>query len=213
MRPAWGDSRLPISFEAWLGFGPRAGAGWLCTALGVFPRRWLAGNETVIEATGIRRGNAVTSGNNATYTQQPSRGQEAVFQPDCDGVAPRAGLEPATNRLTAERSTTELPGNGRKVGRRAILRNRALRCQGNLGKSSAYQRQALRRLTPTTMRSTRQVLVSRRRAASAGVMPWRATMVQTISAYSENGRCRSIRRAVALLIRIPFRRHSCRYCE
>jgi hypothetical protein len=29
-------------------------------------------------------------------------------------VAPRAGFEPATNRLTAERSTTELPGNGRK---------------------------------------------------------------------------------------------------
>src|ERR1044072_4090881 len=46
-------------------------------------------------------------------------------------LAPRAGFEPATNRLTAERSTTELPGNGRKVGRRAILRNRAPRCQGN----------------------------------------------------------------------------------
>src|ERR1044072_5930413 len=49
-------------------------------------------------------------------------------------LAPRAGFEPATNRLTAERSTTELPGNGRKIGRRAILRNRALRCQGDRGK-------------------------------------------------------------------------------
>ena len=27
------------------------------------------------------------------------------------GVAARAGFEPATNRLTADRSTTELPGN------------------------------------------------------------------------------------------------------
>jgi hypothetical protein len=27
-------------------------------------------------------------------------------------VAPRAGFEPATNRLTAGCSTTELPGNG-----------------------------------------------------------------------------------------------------
>ena len=94
-------------------------------------------------------------------------------------MAPRAGFEPATNRLTAERSTTELPGNGRKDGRRAILRNRAPRCQGNPGKSGAYQRLALRRLTPTTIRSTRQVLVSRRRAAKAGVIPWRATIVQT----------------------------------
>jgi hypothetical protein len=41
------------------------------------------------------------------------------------------------------------------------LRNRALRCQGIPGKSDAYQRLALRRLTPTTMRSTRQVLVSK----------------------------------------------------
>ena len=107
-------------------------------------------------------------------------------------LAPRAGFEPATNRLTAERSTTELPGNGRKVGRRAILRNRAPWCQGNREKSGAYQRLALRRLTPTTMRSTRQVLVSRRRAASVGVMPWRATIVQTRRAYSENGRSRRI---------------------
>src|SRR5262245_49485650 len=36
-----------------------------------------------------------------------------------NGVAPRAGFEPATNRLTAGCSTTELPGN---TGRR---RNRA----------------------------------------------------------------------------------------
>src|SRR6187397_2837331 len=107
-------------------------------------------------------------------------------------VAPRAGFEPATNRLTAERSTTELPGNGRKCGRRAILRNSAPRCQGNRAKSSAYQRLALRRLTPTTIRSTRQVLVSSRRAARAGVMPWRAIIVQTCSAYSENGRFRRI---------------------
>jgi len=68
------------------------------------------------------------------------------------------------------------------------LRNRAPRCQGNPGKSGAYQRLALRRLTPTTIRSTRQVLVSSRRAARAGVMPWRATIVQTCRAYSENGR-------------------------
>ncbi len=27
-------------------------------------------------------------------------------------MAPRVGLEPTTNRLTADRSTTELPGNG-----------------------------------------------------------------------------------------------------
>src|SRR5688572_19929702 len=131
-------------------------------------------------------------------------------------MAPRAGFEPATNRLTAERSTTELPGNGRKGGRRAILRNRALRCQGiNRGGrhravapekpagTSAYQRQALRRLTPTTMRSTRQVLVSRRRAASAGVMPWRATIVQTCKAYSENGRVGRVRRIASLRMVSP----------
>lgn len=118
-------------------------------------------------------------------------------------VAPRAGFEPATNRLTAERSTTELPGNGRKIGRRAILRNRALRCQGNRGKSGAYQRLALRRLTPTTMRSTRPVLVSSWRAAWAGVMPWRATIVQTCKAYSENGRIGRICR-VGWLCMGPF---------
>ena len=51
-------------------------------------------------------------------------------------MAPRAGFEPATNRLTAERSTTELPGNGRKVGRRAILRNRAP-CVKEIGRNPA----------------------------------------------------------------------------
>ena len=61
-----------------------------------------------------------------------------------------------------------------------------------------------RRLTPTTMRSTRQVLVSRRRAASVGVMPWRATIVQTCRAYSENGRSRRICRVAWLRIEVPF---------
>jgi hypothetical protein len=45
-----------------------------------------------------------------------------------------------------------------------------------------YQRRALRRATPVMMRSTRQVLVERRRAAMAGVMPRRATIVHTFSA-------------------------------
>ena len=46
-------------------------------------------------------------------------------------MAPRAGLEPATNGLTVRRSTTELPGNteGRNR-RRAILRKAPGRCQG-----------------------------------------------------------------------------------
>ena len=46
-------------------------------------------------------------------------------------MAPRAGLEPATNGLTVRRSTTELPGNtGGSNRRRAILRNAPPPCQG-----------------------------------------------------------------------------------
>jgi hypothetical protein len=51
-----------------------------------------------------------------------------------------------------------------------------------IGYPLPYHRFALRRLTPTTMRSTRQVLISRWRAALAGVMPRRATIVHTCSA-------------------------------
>jgi hypothetical protein len=47
------------------------------------------------------------------------------------------------------------------------------------GSKKSYQRRAFLRLTPRTMRSTRHVLVSRERAALAGVMPRRATSVQT----------------------------------
>jgi len=50
------------------------------------------------------------------------------------------------------------------------LRNSAPRCQGNRAKSSAYQRLALRRLTPTTIRSarTRKTAGSGESAGSAG---------------------------------------------
>src|SRR5271155_5340984 len=37
---------------------------------------------------------------------------EAFGLSACFSLAPRAGFEPATNRLTAGCSTTELPGNG-----------------------------------------------------------------------------------------------------
>ena len=37
-------------------------------------------------------------------------------------VAPRAGFEPATNRLTAGCSTTELPGNGARSDPRITKR-------------------------------------------------------------------------------------------
>jgi hypothetical protein len=47
------------------------------------------------------------------------------------------------------------------------------------------QRWALRRLTPITIRSTRHVLVSRCRAAMAGVIPRRATRLQTCKAYCD----------------------------
>ena len=125
-------------------------------------------------------------------------------------LAPRAGLEPATNGLTVRRSTTELPGNvGRWNRRRAILRNGArgvkeaseIRLNAQVEGSDCLDytlpasgyglppvpAMALRRLTPTTMRSTRQVLIARWRAAMAGVMPRRATIVHTCSAYSEGG--------------------------
>ena len=46
---------------------------------------------------------------------------------------------------------------------------------------------ARRRLTRRMIRWTHQVLISSCRAAGAGVMPWRATIVQTCRAYSENG--------------------------
>ena len=84
-------------------------------------------------------------------------------------MAPRAGFEPATNRLTAERSTTELPGNAGDSERRAILRNLELcgvkEIRGNPALTSGSR---LRRLTPTMIRSTRQVLISSCRAARVG---------------------------------------------
>ena|SRR6476661_9879545 len=45
------------------------------------------------------------------------------------GVAPRAGFEPATNRLTAGCSTTELPGNKPVLRRRGYNKARRL-CKG-----------------------------------------------------------------------------------
>ncbi len=45
-----------------------------------------------------------------------------------------------------------------------------------------YHLLAFRRLTPTTMRSTRQVLVSSCLAATEGVRPRRATRFQTVNA-------------------------------
>src|SRR5690606_1108762 len=102
-------------------------------------------------------------------------------------MAPRAGLEPATNGLTVRRSTTELPGNTRWAQLKGRdFAERGAGCQGKRaldGRSrlwpqkraasqaqwdesvSAHHLLALRRLTPTTMRSTRQVLVASCRAA------------------------------------------------
>ncbi len=44
-------------------------------------------------------------------------------------MAPREGVEPPTNRLTADRSTTELPRNGPTLGRIVNPRRFGLRCQ------------------------------------------------------------------------------------
>jgi hypothetical protein len=41
----------------------------------------------------------------------PAEARPEGGRPDSEEVAPRAGFEPATNRLTAGCSTTELPGN------------------------------------------------------------------------------------------------------
>jgi hypothetical protein len=41
------------------------------------------------------------------------------------GLAPRAGFEPATNRLTAGCSTTELPGNTAALAYKTVAYNKA----------------------------------------------------------------------------------------
>ena len=46
-------------------------------------------------------------------------------------LAPRAGFEPATNRLTAGCSTTELPGNARRIARSAPITKRTPLCKEN----------------------------------------------------------------------------------
>src|SRR5215468_11180134 len=51
-------------------------------------------------------------------------------------LAPRAGFEPATNRLTAGCSTTELPGNGAEVDSERPITNGYHACKAAMGLDS-----------------------------------------------------------------------------
>ena len=56
-------------------------------------------------------------------------------------MAPRAGFEPATNRLTAGCSTTELPGNRAKQSSQAPAYNKAIGpCKAEIGRPGSVSR-------------------------------------------------------------------------
>src|SRR5262245_40493185 len=80
------------------------------------------------------------------------------------GVAPRAGFEPATNRLTAGCSTTELPGNGSNRGGPAYNKGGSACLEANRGDVGQFQVRL--RPAPLTNRSR----LDRCRVAGPGVV-------------------------------------------
>ena len=76
---------------------------------------------------------SIARGNRSAGTAPTERvGENPGFLAKCLGsLAPRAGFEPATIRLTVECSTAELPRNRRNKGSRAGAYNKAFRaCKG-----------------------------------------------------------------------------------
>jgi hypothetical protein len=96
----------------------------------------------------------------ATYKDQPGEDDQVEFKgkanlsPMSPGwtrmkVAPRAGFEPATNRLTAGCSTTELPGNAAGASAMARYNKARLLCIADTACRTATRRIGGRRLEAT----------------------------------------------------------------
>jgi len=82
----------------------------------------------------------------------------------------------------------DIRGAGRLCFGAFALQSRTLTARAagfGLAFHDQLHRCALRRLTPVRIRSMRQALMCVWRATTAGVMPWRAIIVQICSAYSE----------------------------